>query len=136
MIDFTDLLSVPYLNKGRDVDVGLDCYGLVKEVFRRYGIEIEEYDIDARNAREISKTIKNVNASHWEKVSIKDLTAPTAIAIRLGIQDGIVNHTGVYIGNGRFIQMRKGIGVTIDRIDSPIWRKCIVNFYKWKGSKQ
>ena len=28
---------------------------------------------------------------------------------------------GVYIGQGRFIHTRKGVGVNIDRIDSPAW---------------
>ena len=37
MINFTDLIGVPFVNRGRDATYGLDCYGLVKEVYKRYG---------------------------------------------------------------------------------------------------
>ena len=40
---YADLIGVPFKNLGRDVQTGLDCYGLVHEVFRRAGMEIGEY---------------------------------------------------------------------------------------------
>ena len=43
-MNFNDLIGVPFKNRGRDIQDGFDCYGLVKEVYRRYGHEIPEYD--------------------------------------------------------------------------------------------
>ena len=39
-MNYTDLIGVPFVNRGRDKNTGFDCYGLVKEVFRRYGYTI------------------------------------------------------------------------------------------------
>ena len=42
-IQYADLIGVPFKNLGRDVKSGLDCYGLVVEIYRRCGKEIGEY---------------------------------------------------------------------------------------------
>lgn len=36
-IQYADLIGVPFKNLGRDVKSGLDCYGLVVEIYRRCG---------------------------------------------------------------------------------------------------
>ena len=36
---FDDLLDVPYLEDGVDPSVGLNCLGLVAEVYRRLGVD-------------------------------------------------------------------------------------------------
>ena len=41
---FVELIGVPFANKGRDKKTGLDCYDLVKEVYKEYGKQIPEYD--------------------------------------------------------------------------------------------
>ncbi len=43
---FSDLLGVPYLHRGRDPCVGLDCLGVLLEVYHRLGIELEEPPIE------------------------------------------------------------------------------------------
>lgn len=35
MIDYEDLIGIPFVNHGRDRAVGFDCYGLVMEMYRR-----------------------------------------------------------------------------------------------------
>ena len=54
MIDVSDLIGVPFVNHGRDIHDGLDCYGLVMEVFRRYGKHIPEYNADWDDDKKIS----------------------------------------------------------------------------------
>ena len=111
MMDFTDLIGTPFANHGRDVKQGLDCYGVVREVYRRYGYDVPEYDADYK----------------------EEPAAPCLVAIRFGSPDGVVNHTAVYIGGGMFIHARERIGVCIDRISSPAWRRVIVGFYQYTG---
>ena len=43
MIDYSDLIGVPFKNQGRDKNIGLDCYGLVMEVYKKLGIQLPEY---------------------------------------------------------------------------------------------
>lgn len=46
MIDYDDLIGIPFINGGRDRNKGFDCYGLVMEVYRRCGIALPEYTAD------------------------------------------------------------------------------------------
>ncbi len=134
MNKFTDLIGVPFQNHGRDAEHGLDCYGLVKEVYRRYGHDIPEYDADYNDMERIDKLITgNTQGYPWKPLS--EPRVPCLMAIRLGSPDGVVNHTAVYIGGGRFIHTRSRIGVNIDRISNPAWRRVIVGFYEYVGDK-
>ena len=69
---YADLIGVPFLNKGRDVKKGLDCYGLVKEVYKRHGINIPEYDDQYKNYTDmcqISEIIKgNTKGYPWKEI--------------------------------------------------------------------
>lgn len=134
-VKFDDLIGVPFVNRGRDKNIGFDCYGLVKEVFRRYGYNIPEYDALYTDYSDMCRANELIqgNASHYPWKEIKEPKIPCAIAIRLGSPDGVVNHTAVYIGNGRFIHTRERIGVNIERLDSPAWRKVIVGYYEFIG---
>lgn len=132
MISFFDLIGVPFVNRGRDVAHGLDCYGLVKEVYKRYGYDIPEYDTDYNDMERINGLITgNTKGYPWKKIDVPKV--PCLIAIRFGSPAGVVNHTGVYIGGDRFIHTRARIGVNIDRISSPAWRRVIVGFYEYVG---
>lgn len=135
---FTDLIGVPFIDKGRDINVGFDCYGLVKEVYRRYGYNIPEYDDQYKSYDDmckISELIKG-NTKHYPWKEIAEPKAPCLIAIRFGSPDGVVNHTAVYIGGGKFIHTRERVGVCIDRISNPAWRRVIVGFYEYIGGKE
>ena len=57
MMDFTDLIGTPFANHGRDVKQGLDCYGVVREVYRRYGYDVPEYDADYKDMERINELI-------------------------------------------------------------------------------
>lgn len=133
-IDVTDLIGVPFENRGRDVETGLDCYGLVMEVYRRYGINLPEYTADFDDTALIDQTIEDATASSvWREANPEKLKAPTVIAMRFGCPRGVVNHTGVYIGGGRFIHTRERIGACIDRLNSPAWKRCIEGYYEYIG---
>ena len=132
MLDYTDLIGTKFVNRGRNVKEGLDCYGLVMEVYKRYDITIPEYNADFNDSRKISGIIKQeAKKSCWQRADATDLPVPCIVAIRFGVPKGIVNHTGVYIGNGKFIHTRENIGVCVDRINSLAWSRCIEGFYKY-----
>jgi cell wall-associated NlpC family hydrolase len=139
MIKYDDLIGIPFANRGRDPDKGLDCYGLVKVIYNRQGIQLPEYSAEWNNAEKINSLINGArNTGPWEEINAGDIdkNVPCVIAIRLAAPPGMVNHTGVYIGNSKFIHTRERAGgVCIDRIDSPAWRRCIVGFYKYKGTE-
>jgi len=134
-IEYADLIGVPFLNQGRDIKNGLDCYGLVKEVFARCDKEIGEYWCDAYNKEYINKVLRQaVSTTSWKEIDYQNgepIPVPALVALRFNSPPGIVNHTAVYIGNGLMIHTRERIGVCVDRIDSPMWRKQIVGIYEF-----
>ena len=134
-IKYADLIGVPFVNQGRNPETGLDCYGLVKEVFRRCGKDIDEYWCDAYDKEYINRVLrKAVSGASWQEVDYKhgeDIEAPALIALRFNSPPGVVNHTGVYLGHGLFIHTRERVGCCVDRIDSPMWRRQIVGIYKY-----
>lgn len=135
MVNYSDLIGVPFKNKGRDLNTGFDCYGLVIEVYKRFGYKIPEYYADYNDIEAVNELIKGKTAikSNWEPIDKDNLTVPCLMAIRFGVPKGVVNHTGVYIGDGKFIHIRENTGVCVDRINSPAWKKVIEGYYKFIG---
>ena len=69
MINYTDLIGTPFVNEGRDPKKGLDCYGLVMEVFGRYGIKLPEYTANYDDAAKIDAIIRQQKTNPiWKKV--------------------------------------------------------------------
>ena len=123
-VTFTDLIGVPFVNGGRNPNSGLDCWGLSTEVFSRYGIQLPDYKISCEDASKINKHVDR-QKQFWRRCE-GEIPIPALVVIRFSVY---CDHTGVYIGNGRFIHTRKGVGVNIDRVDSPAWSKRIEGFY-------
>lgn len=135
MIDYDDLIGIPFINGGRDRNKGFDCYGLVMEVYRRCGIALPEYTADWDDEEKINSIVqREAGTTAWHCVKAP-LPVPCLVALRMGTPPGIVNHTGVYIGHGKFIHTRAKIGVCVSRIDSPAWRGVIDGFYEYVGDK-
>lgn len=135
MVDYSDLIGVPFANRGRSLKTGVDCYGLAMEMFHRYGYEIPEYTADYDDIDKVNDLIvgKTSIKSNWKRVDINAMPIPCLLAIRFGVPQGIVNHTGVYIGNGKFIHIRENTGVCVDRINSPAWKRQIEGCYEFVG---
>lgn len=123
-IKIDDLIGLPFIDGGRDPAAGLDCWGLSTEVFRRYGIELPDYKISCEDTSRIHSEI-NEQRPFWRRCE-GEIPVPALVVIRFAIY---CDHTGVYIGQGRFIHTYKEIGVSIDRIDNPAWAKRIEGFY-------
>ena len=123
-IRLDDLIGLPFIDGGRDPAVGFDCWGLSTEVFRRYGIELPDYKISCEDASRISSQIDE-QKPFWHRCE-GEISVPALVVIRFAVY---CDHTGVYIGQGRFIHTRQEVGVNIDRIDHPAWAKRIEGFY-------
>ena len=137
MINYTDLIGVPFVNNGRDIKSGLDCYGLVMEVFWRFGYTIPEYNADFYDTEKVNEliTTKTSITSNWRRVSKEAMPVPCLLAIRFGVPKGVVNHTACYIGNGRFIHIRERVGVCVENIHSPAWERMIESCYEYIGER-
>lgn len=136
-LHYADLVGTKFANHGRTVESGLDCYGLVKEMFRRSGKALPEFDADYDDTKKISGIIKGEQGkSTWRRIQTEageTLPVPCLIALRFGVPKPYVNHTAVYVGEGLFLHTRENIGVCVDRLANPAWRKVIEGYYVYEG---
>ena len=122
---FDDLIGVPFVDGGRSL-AGMDCWGLVMEIYKRYGVKLPDYKIACEDASSINNAIDSSRFA-WERIEGSP-PSPSLVVIRFNTIK-LCNHTGVYIGDQRFIHTRKKIGVNVDSIDSPAWKLRIEGFY-------
>lgn len=133
VLKIDDLIGIPFVDGGRDPRTGLDCWGLVLEVFRRSGINLPDYKIGCHETNAIGCAVEGERMKgRWRSWFQHDAPAPSVVAIRFN-SPILVNHTGVYLGGGRFLHTRELIGVAVERIDAPSWRHRIEGFYTPEG---
>ncbi len=123
---YDDLIGVPFVDGGRDKS-GLDCWGLVKEAFRRQGCEVPDYHISAVEAADIAGTMKR-QEDDWVRLNGPHVGCLVLLRLTPGLW---ANHVGIYIGDGRFLHAYLPTGVCIDRLRR--WQSRIVGYYSPGG---
>lgn len=134
--DLNDLIGKPYEFKGRG-NPGYDCWGLVVEVFRRFGIDLPDYSVSAQSAREEScqaefhDKIKNesVVEDRWKKLDIPEI--PCIVLLKAHLI--FAQHIGAYIGYGKFIHSHYFFGVNVDKTRDIYWKNNIKGYYTYVG---
>ncbi len=118
MPKLSTLIGKGFVDGGRDVDTGLDCWGLVMEVFRRYSLTCPDFTVDAFAFQAIDLLADEaIESRKWEEVyRPADEDAPLVVLMRM--HPTLITHAGVYIGGNRIIHTMKSTGVIISRVDA------------------
>lgn len=124
---YDDLIGIPFADGGRDPKKGLDCWGLVKEAFRRQGYAVQDYNISAAKAANIAWTMKK-QENDW--IHLNEPRVGCLVLLRLTPRLW-ANHVGIYIGDGKFLHAYLPTGVCIDRLRR--WQSRIVGYYSPGG---
>ena len=120
-----DLIGVPFSDGGRGPD-SFDCWGLCLEVFKRHGLSLRDYKLCCHDSEGFNVLFLGA-LPEWTRHEGPEIPVPSVVAIRFN--SGVVNHVGVYIGDGKFLHTREKTGVCIERIDAPYWKHRIEGFY-------
>jgi len=90
---------------------GLDCSGLIMVSFARHGIKLPRVSSEqGRYGRQV-----------W---SVKKLKKGDLLFFHMNWnRKRLVNHVGLYLGNGRFIHVSSSKGCVISSLDSPVWQE-------------
>jgi cell wall-associated NlpC family hydrolase len=116
MVKLHGLLGVKFAEGGRSINSGLDCWGLVMEIFGRYGIEISDFGNNIPKLK-----------GKWEEVYDHcDNDAPLVVLIKT--HPVIIDHAGVFVGRNKIMHTTKGTGVIISREDA--LKSRIMGYYK------
>lgn len=124
---YDDLIGVPFVDGGRNAKSGLDCWGLVKEAFRRQGCEVPDYHISAIEAADIAGEMKQ-QEDEWTRLDGPRVGCLVLLRLTPGLW---ANHVGICIGNGRFLHAYLPTGVCIDRLRR--WQSRVVGYYTPRG---
>lgn len=119
-------LGKQYKHLGRVPDTGLDCWGLIRCIYKDTGIEIFDLDHYEENW---SQHGKNYFVEHyceaWQKTE-----QPKFMDVVLFKRGGIANHAGVMIDKLNFIHASKA-GVVVNKIGDIRWAFKIEGFYRF-----
>lgn len=129
MVKVDDLIGGQFVNGGRGVSTGLDCWGLVMEVYKRYGIDVPDFTVDAFAYQTIDTlTGKAIKSQRWEKVyTPADKDAPLVVLMRM--HPKFITHTGVYIGRNKIIHTMKMTGVITSKATA--LKSRMVGYYRY-----
>lgn len=125
-IDYTDLIDKNFAWGGRGPDL-YDCYGLVKEMYHRIGTELPEYK-SSRDPNLIQMMIID-GMKLFDKLQSPEPYCIVAFFIR----PYITSHIGFVLEDAkRFIHIMINSRVTVERINSDIWKDRVTFFGRWK----
>ncbi len=129
--DLTDLIGTPYIQNGRDPQVGLDCWGVCLEAMRRFGHKLPDFDQAIYSALEVrDKFYQAVSRSEWVKLAEPEPGCVVAMASDPDLP-GAITHVGVCIGRGRAIHTLTKHNCSIIRLDDNFWARKIKGYYQW-----
>ncbi|WP_028449702.1 C40 family peptidase [Chitinibacter tainanensis] len=121
-LEFIDLIGVPFEYKGRGPDT-FDCYGLLRELYRRQGHDIPDYISPTDGAR-ISALFAN------QLVLWREVEPEPGAAVLIRVPGNM--HCGMLIDRHRFIHTWEGAGgVCIEEIDD--WKSRVLGYYRYVG---
>ena len=128
MIDFSSVIGVKFVNGGRTLEEGFDCWGLTMYAWKHFfNIDLPDYKISCEDASAINDQINysTRKADFWKR--IEQPQEPCLIVMRFNSE--FCNHTGTYLGYGMFLHTSERIGVRQDSINHPYWKRHIEGFY-------
>ena len=119
--EYIDLIGGSFERGARGPDVW-DCYGLVREMNARAGIEIPDF-LDPGSLEKIEHLIER-NSKSWTKVPFG--TVGSTVTMRL---HGIGSHVVYMIKPDKFIHAIEGSGVVVERISLPPYKDSKMGAY-------
>lgn len=121
-------LGVPFKHRGRTVEEGLDCWGLVIDVYRRtFGVEVRDLDnYEPRWSRNEKNLFVENYYKSWNKVDKPQFLDVVLFKIRANVP----NHAGIYLTGGRFLQSVTDIGVVTSELEDR-YNKALVGAYRY-----
>ena len=125
MIDIADLIGVPFVEFGRDIKNGLDCYGLAIEVEKRLGKTLKDVALEKFDREKVEQTAPNLNV---KKLRLDEISEGVILEF-YGLQDKRL-HIAVALDKKTFIHATENQGVRISSFASSRTYLKLANVYE------
>jgi len=121
---YMDLLGKPFVRGGRGPNE-YDCYGLVREMFKRSGREVPDFTSPG-TLEEIEELMAHsLEEARWVRVEPRTIGA--LITFRV---EGMGAHVGYMLSDDRFLHTTEATGVTTERLTNGGFRP--LAFYDYR----
>lgn len=122
---YSDLIGKAFTPSGRG-PLTFDCYGLVKCVLERNGMTVPDYPSN-EDAGSNAGMILAAMESGWREVKVPE--ANCVVLFRMDRREG--THVGVMVDGERFLHALEKTGVCVEKVNSAMWKRRVIGFYKW-----
>ncbi len=129
--DLSGLIGIPFVQSGRNPKTGLDCWGLCREVFRRYGTEVPDFHVACYDAFQIHYLVEGERSS-WIRLDEPGDGCLVLFALDAQVPD-LIQHLGIYVGAGRILHTLEKRGSSLIRLNDRFFGNKIRGFYRWNG---
>lgn len=130
---FDRFVGIPYLDRGRSI-VGLDCYGLVRLVFRELrGLELPSYVeryVSAADRAAIASLIAG-ELDPWDEIAPGGEMPFDAVLIR---ELDAVSHIGLVVTPGMMLHVAAGETSRIERYRSGALKHRVAGFFRYRDA--
>ncbi len=128
MLNYSDLIGIPYVKGGRDPGKGLDCWGLCMVIYRRLGFSLPEF-----HSSDESSIIHETIVTGKRQFDQFENPIPYSL-VPFIIRPPFVTHIGVVLENkDSFIHILRKKCVVTERLSDPFWNKRAQGYYQWNN---
>lgn len=123
-------IGIPYVDRGRDPAVGLDCWGLPRHFYDVVkGIDLPSLLDGYRSAKDHAAVTALVmqESAGWAETSTP--VFGDLVTLRVA---GRPWHVGIWLDDRHFLHTLEGVGSCIGRLDSPLWVQRIDKFWRYE----
>lgn len=121
------LIGIPFVSRGRDKS-GLDCYGLIMEVYRRLNIKLPEYAYSSTKETSLLHLLIQDGDDIAESVTYPQF----GDIVTISIKHPYVHHLGFILNENQFIHAIRNRHVCIESLGAAEWKKRIRCYWRFK----
>ena len=126
-------IGIPFLDRGRDPAVGLDCWGAARHVLMsHYGFPelpmyLDNYEHTLQRSK-IGKLITEQLMEHWRPAE----TIREGLLVNLRAM-GRNCHLGVTVNETWFLHSEFGCDLTCEELNGKAWQGRVLGYYEYVG---
>jgi hypothetical protein len=139
-LKYQDLLGAKFCHGGNFIEEGFDCWSLVREVYRRLGMDLLEYkhlcaEVMAEDKFQYDRVDALIN--EHKALFVKIVKPEPYCIVTFILRPPYVTHIGVVLEDKRsFIHILKQSSVSVERLDSLLWVNKIDGYWRYDGRKK
>lgn len=124
-------LGIPYIDGGRCLEKGVDCYGLIIEVCKDLGKTIPDvYDFEGKGDQDYFDNNFDRILSDFLTCWVEVETPKVFDVVLIHSRPPTPKHAGMVLTENRILHSAVSAGVVVSCIDRPGYNKCKKQFYR------